>query len=291
MKKFIISAALLLPLLFAVSCSMFQLDNYDGPNAQVTGKLMDIVTGEKVGLEAGASQTFDWSTWSMKTSVSYGSLVVSEQGFISPNYTGDPANYVVDDQQDWLVRFDGQYRNNLIFAGDYKYTCRKLPCYEPVDSTFTVKEGANKMDLELMPYCRVVDEEFSVEKDAFGNYSKLVATFKVELGDPSKANKVANVVFGANTQLFVGANYQNLAKDDTGAKQKNVSANTTITLKIDMNSSKNADLFRYNRERYLRIGAMANGNGYNSNNLYNFSKTYKISADFEDVEVVEWDEI
>ncbi|MBR6458291.1 MAG: DUF3823 domain-containing protein [Bacteroidales bacterium] len=262
------------------ACDMFKLDNFDGPNAQISGRLLDAQTGEQIGIEAAASVGFDWSTWSSYTTVDAGALVVMEQGWAA-----------TDPGQDWLVRFDGQYRNNLIFAGDYKYTCRKLPCYEPVDSTFTVKEGANKMDLELMPYCRVVDEEFSVEKDAFGNYSKLVATFKVELGDPSKANKVANVVFGANTQLFVGANYQNLAKDDTGAKQKNVSANTTITLKIDMNSSKNADLFRYNRERYLRIGAMANGNGYNSNNLYNFSKTYKISADFEDVEVVEWDEI
>ena len=95
MKKFIISAALLLPLLSAVSCSMFELDNYDGPNAQVSGKLLDVVTGEKVGLEAGTAQTFDWSTWSMVTAVNYGSLVVSEQGFISPNYTGDPAKNMI----------------------------------------------------------------------------------------------------------------------------------------------------------------------------------------------------
>ena len=52
MKKIIITAALLMPMLFAASCSMFELDNYDGPNAEVTGKFYDMVTGEKQGIEA-----------------------------------------------------------------------------------------------------------------------------------------------------------------------------------------------------------------------------------------------
>ena len=261
------------------SCDMFKLDNFDGPNAQISGRLLDAETGELIGIEAAANVGFDWSTWSSYTSVEAGALVVIEQGWAG------------EQDQDWLVRFDGQYRNDLVFAGEYKFTTKKLPCYEPAENMFNVKEGENKMDIELLPYCRVVDPEFSTKKDAFGNLSKLVAKFKVELTDPSKANKVANVAFCANTQMFVGANYQNLAKDDTGAKKKNVTAGTTITLEIDMNNSKNADLFKYNRERYLRVGAMANGNGYNTGNFYNFSKVYKISADFEDVEEVEWDEI
>ena len=261
------------------SCDMFKLDNFDGPNAQISGRLLDAETGELIGIEAAANVGFDWSTWSSYTSVEAGALVVIEQGWAG------------EQDQDWLVRFDGQYRNDLVFAGEYKFTTKKLPCYEPAENMFNVKEGENKMDIELLPYCRVVDPEFSTKKDAFGNLSKLVAKFKVELTDPSKANKVANVAFCANTQMFVGANYQNLAKDDTGAKKKNVTAGTTITLEIDMNNSKNADLFKYNRDRYLRVGAMANGNGYNTGNFYNFSKVYKISADFEDVEEVEWDEI
>ena len=266
---------------FSVSaCDMFKLDNFDGPNAQISGRLIDAETKELIGIEAAANVGFDWSTWSSYTSVEAGALVVMEQGWAAK----DPG-------QDWLVRYDGQYRNNLVFAGDYKFTCKKLPCYEPADSSFTVREGANKMDLELVPYCRIVDPQFSVKKNFAGEYTKLVVTFKVELTDPSKANKVANVAFCANTQMFVGANYQNLAKGDAGAKKKDVTAGSTVTLEIDMKNTSNADLFRYNRERYLRVGAMANGNGYNSNNLYNFSKTYRISADFETIEEVEWDEI
>ena len=295
MKKFIISAALLLPLLSAVSCSMFQLDNYDGPNAQVTGKLMDIVTGEKVGLEAGAAQTFDWSTWSMVTSVSYGSLVVSEQGFISPNYTGDPANYIVDDQQDWLVRFDGQYTNNLVFAATYKFSCKKLPFYEPEDgkNSFTLQKGKNVVNIGVLPFCRIKNPKITYDSAA----KKLIATFYVELGDPSRADKVANVMFCGNTQLFVGANNMNLAKNDPGAKKQNITPGELVTLEINANKAdpnfKNNDLFKYDSQvRYFRIAAEAEGNGFNtSNKYYNFSPVYKISADFSTVEEVQWDEV
>ena len=295
MKKFIISAALLLPLLSAVSCSMFELDNYDGPNAQVTGKLMDIVTGEKLGLEAGASQTFDWSTWSMVTSVSYGSLVVSEQGFISPNYTGDPADYVVDDQQDWLVRFDGQFTNNMVFAATYKFSCKKLPFYEPEagKDTFTIQKGKNVVNIGVLPFCRIKNPKITYDAAA----KKLIATFYVELGDPSRADKVANVMFCGNTQLFVGANNMNLAKNDPGAKMQNITPGELVTLEINANKAdpnfKNSDLFKYDSQvRYFRIAAEAEGNGFNtSNKYYNFSPVYKISADFSTVEEVQWDEV
>lgn len=292
MKKFIISAALLLPLLSAVSCSMFELDNYDGPNAQVSGKLLDVVTGEKVGLEAGTAQTFDWSTWSMVTAVNYGSLVVSEQGFISPNYTGDPANYIVDDQQDWLVRFDGQYTNKLVFAGTYKFSCKKLPCYEPEDGkdSFVLQKGRNLVDIGVLPFCRIKNPKITYDANA----KKLIATFYVELGDPSRANKVANVMFCGNTQLFVGANNMNLAKNDPGAKMQNVVPGELVTLEINANKAdpdfKNNDLFKYDSQvRYFRIAAEAEGNGYNSSKYYNFSPVYKISADYSTMEEVNWD--
>ena len=294
MKKFIISAALLLPLLSAVSCSMFELDNYDGPNAQVSGKLLDVVTGEKVGLEAGTAQTFDWSTWSMVTAVNYGSLVVSEQGFISPNYTGDPANYIVDDQQDWLVRFDGQYTNKLVFAGTYKFSCKKLPCYEPEDgkNSFVLQKGRNLVDIGVLPFCRIKNPKITYDASA----KKLIATFYVELGDPTRANKVANVMFCGNTQLFVGANNMNLAKNDPGAKMQNVVPGELVTLEINANKAdpnfKKNDLFKYDSQvRYFRIAAEAEGNGYNSSKYYNFSPVYKISADYSTMEEVNWDEV
>ena len=262
----------------AVSCDMFQLDNMEGPNAQVTGKLLDAITGEKIGVETAQTASIDWSTWSYVYKADGGAIVVVEQGWDA------------EQDQDWLVRYDGTYTNKLVFAADYVMSTKKLPCYDPDNTAFTIKEGKNKLDFEVVPYCRIVDLEITPKKDFSGKLTKLVATFSVELGDAGKANKVANVAFCANTQVFVGCNYQNLAKN-SGAKKKNVSANTKITLEIDMTDKQNEELFKYSRDRYLRVAAMANGNGYNTGNYYNFSPTYKISADFETIEEVVWDEV
>ena len=296
MKKYIKSIVLLIPVVaMLASCSMFKLDNYDGPNAEITGTLYDVVTGEKVSLEASATQSFSWTTWSYVTSVDYGSLVVMEQGYVPPTWKGDPADYPqVDSDQDWLVRFDGQFTNTLVFAGTYKFSTKKLPCYEPAadKNIFVLKEGKNKMDLGVLPFCRIKDPKITYDAAA----KKVVATFYVELSDPTRANKVTNVAFCGNTQLFVGANTKNLAKDDPDAKAQNVTPGELITLTISADKTdpkfKNADLFRYDtQDRYFRIGAVAEGNGYNSKKYYNFSPVYKFSADFSKIEEVKWDEV
>lgn len=272
---------------------MFELDNYEGPNAQVCGKLLDVVTGELVGIEAGSSQAFDWSTWSMVTSVDYGALLVSEQGYVSPNYTGDPENYITDDKQYWMVRFDGQYCNKLVFAGTYKFSTQLLPCYEPEEdhNTFVIAKGRNQMNIGVLPFCRVKDPKITYDAAA----KKLVATFYVELTDPSRANTIANVAFCGNTQLFVGAKNFNLAKDHKPSKAQNVTPGELVTLEIDTTAPENADLFKYDTQvRYFRIAAQAEGNGYNSaakQKFYNFSPVYKISPDFSTIEEVQWEDL
>ena len=295
MKKFIISIALLLAALsVTVSCSMFKLDNFDGPNAQVTGRLLDMETGELVSLEAAQSQTFSWTTWSYVTTTDYGAIVVYEQGYVPPTWAGNPEDYTGKDSgQAWLVRFDGQFTNNMVFAGTYKYSLQKLlPCYDPEEGkdTFVLKEGKNKVDIGVLPFCRVKDPKISYDAAS----KKMIAQFYVELGDPSRANKISNVIFSANTQLFVGGNNLNLAKDHKPAKAQDVKPGELITLEIDTTAPENADLFKYStQDRYFRIGAMAEGNGYNSekNKYYNFSPIFKVSADFSTIEEVKWDDM
>jgi hypothetical protein len=293
MKKFIIFIALLSA---AVSCSMFELDNFDGPNAEVTGNLYDIVTGEKMSIEAVQSQSFSWTTWSYVTTTKYGSLVVNELGYVPPTWVGDPADYPQQvSDQDWLVRFDGNYTNTRVFAGTYKFSTKKLPCYEPDSdkNTFVLKEGKNVMDIGVLPFCRIKDPKITYNAAT----KKVVATFYVELGDPNRANTVSNVAFCANTQLFVGCNNMNLAKDDAGSKAKNVTPGELITLEIDADYTRtpaNANLFKYStQDRYFRIAALAEGNGYNqaSDKYYNFSPIYKFKADFSAIEEVKWDEV
>ena len=271
MKRIIYAIAGVLALSMCLSsCSMFKYDVLDGPNAQINGCLLDIVTGEKIGVETSNATN------------SPGYLVVVEQGWDSQA------------EQGWMVRFDGMYTNNLIFAADYTFSAKYLPCYEPEKNTFTVKKGKNRMNISLLPFCRILNPEIKYQG------GKIVATFSVELSDPSKANTIANVALCGNTQLFVGCNYQNLAKDDAGAKAKNVNVGETITLEIDpeLAANVNSGLFGRNsvtgkpyvQDRYFRIAAMANGNGYNTNNYYNFSPIFKVSGDYSKIEIVEWDE-
>ena len=263
MKKIIYAFAGVLALLSVSSCSMFKYDVLNGPNAQINGRILDVQTGEKIGIE-----------YYTGSSSAPGPLIVVEKGWDS------------EAEQSWAIRFDGMYTNNLIFAGDYEFFTKRIPCYQPENNAFTVKPGKNRMDISLLPFCRVLNPVITYDAAA----KKVVATFSVEVTDPTKANQVTNVALCGNTQVFVGCNSQNLASKDNGAKMKDVKAGETITLEIDTQLAGNADLFRYKQDRYFRIAAMASGNGYNSNNYYNFSPIFKFSADFSSIEEVVWNE-
>ena len=291
MKKFTHIFALLLSVTAVMSCDMFKLDSYEGPNAQVTGRFLDAKTGELMGIESSVYSYCDWGSWSMKSETA-GALIVIEQGW--KDRDGNP----VSEDQNWLVRFDGKYTNNLVFAADYKIDTKNLPCYPPSNDGFTLKKGANTVDFTVTPYCRILNEKVTYDAAS----KKLIATFQVELGDDSKANTINNIAFCANTQLFVGCNYFNMAKDDPGARktggfdwttwtqQPAAQPGETVTLEIDTQAAVNADLFKYTQDRYVRIAAQAGGNNYNSQSYYNFSRIYKVSADFKTIEPVVWED-
>lgn len=298
MKRIINTLAVLLSLATFASCDLLKLDNFDGPDAQVSGKLVDAKTGAPIGVETAFSQEIDWAnvdwaTWTFPTiTISKGSLIVNELG-----WKDNSGNEVYEDQR-WFIRFDGQYRNNLVFAADYKVLFKELPCYES-DQVINLKKGENKnVDLTATPFCRIVDPQISYNATT----KKVVAKFKVELGDNTKANAILNLRFCGNTQLFVGATVFNLvSSDDAGAKKEGGTWGTMVfpaaqpgqevTLEIDTTNPKNAELFKYNQDRYFRIAAQAGGNGYNSQNLYNFSPIYKISADFSKIEEYKWGDL
>lgn len=293
MKKIFNTIAVILTLTTVASCSMFKLDNFEGPNAQVAGRLVDAETGELIGVEAAFSQEIDWANvdwtnWIFPViTVSKGSLIVNELGW--KNNDGEE---VYEDQR-WFIRFDGRYRNNLVFAGDYKVLMKELPCYEN-DQVISLKKGANNnVDLKTTPFCRIVNPVITYDATS----KKVKATFKVELTDPTKANAIMNLRFAANTQLFVGATVFNMAANDPGAKKEGGSWGTmvfpacqpgeTVTLEIDTTNPLNADLFKYNQIRYFRIAAEAEGNGYNTQKAYNFSPIFKASADFSEIKEYE----
>lgn len=277
MKKFTQIIAVLLSVAFVTSCDLLKRDTFDGPDAEVTGRLLDAKTGELINIEAAQVTTGSW--WN-QTTYNYGALVIMEQGWKDAN--GQP----VSQEQHWFVRYDGHYTNNLVFAADYKVSMKLLPVYEPDKADFSLNKGSNTVDFSVIPFCRIINPAIKYDSGS----KKIIATFSVELGDETKAKNITNVALCANTQLFVGCNYFNMAKNDKGAKKSNVNPGETITLEIDTTLPANAELFKYTRDRYIRIAAMAKGSGFNSNNLYNFSKIYKISADFSKIEEVKWED-
>ena len=250
------------------SCDLFEFDNYDEPDAQVSGRLVDAKTGENVGVECYMKSS--GNPWTGYKYEYFGNLNIIEQGW--------------DGQEDqvWNVMFNGVYNNTRVFSGSYKMTTKNLPCYLQEES-FTLKKGSNTVDFTVTPFARVINPTFSYDASS----KKIKATFKVELGDASKANTIAVVRLCAYTDCHVCRNY-NLCASDPGASANNVKNGDTVTLEIDTTLPANNEEFKYERKHFLRIAVLANGNNYNTSGAYNFSETYVLSSDFQTIEKFNW---
>lgn len=267
MKRILTLAAVSL-LLSMTSCELLKFDNYEEPDARVYGRLIDAGTGENVGVECFSRAS--GSYWTGYTYTYFGVLTVVEQ------------DWDAQADQTWNVMFNGTYTNNRVFAGKYVMSTKNLPCYLQ-EETFTLKKGDNEQNFTVTPFARVVNPQFSYDSST----KKIKATFKVELGDATKANTIASVIFCAYTDCHVCRNF-NLCANDPGASAANVKDGDTITLEIDTTLAANNEEFKYSRDHYLRIAVLANGNNYNGSANYNFSETYVMSSDFKTVNKFDW---
>lgn len=283
MKRLLIKIACLVAAgSLLTSCDLFKLDNYDGPNAQISGRILDAKTNETIQVET-YTESAGW--WAPPTTVS-GSLTVIED-------VSDRWGENFYEEQDWFVKFDGNYQNDMVFAGKYSVDFRKLPVFAPAEQTvIQVNEGANSFDFKLTPYCRIIDPEFSY--DAANQQIK--ATFSVEMGDPSRLNTISQVVLCSNSSNFVGhsKNYrENDIDKDPGASLANVTVKedgTTdrITLTVDASSDGvNTSEFQYERPHYLRIAALATAPGVNTSSIWNFSPIYVMNED-KSINLYDW---
>lgn len=281
MKRLLIKIACLVAAgSLLTSCDLFKLDNYDGPNAQVSGRILDAKTNETIQVETYTERGGNW--WAPTTTVISGSLTVIED-------VSDRWGENFYEEQDWFVKFDGNYQNDRVFAGKYSVDFRKLPVFAPAEQTvIQVNEGANSFNFELTPYCRIIDPEFSYDAEN----QQIKATFSVEMGDPSRLNTISQVVLCSNTSNFVGQNFR-MNSNDTGSSLSNVevkSDGTTdrITLTIDASSEGvNLDEFQYERAHYLRIGALAKSSDVNTNSIWNFSPIYVMNRD-KSINLYDW---
>lgn len=213
------------------ACDMFRIDNYEEPNAVLRGGIKDAVTGELV-----------------ETDIQNGSrLQLQELGY--------PAGLLTR-----VVKQNGQYCDSLMFAGSYSIDFNACNFYPFFVDKIDVKKGDNVVDFSVTPYIRVKD--VNIVKD--GN-SAIVATFKLQPGKPEV--RLANVQLYFHTDIYVGDQVTTYELQGTGFRQtfnapdNVIDESTVYTLRIDLTNATNKTYFKYDRNYYFRVGAMATVSG------------------------------
>lgn len=148
-----------------------ELDNYDGPDASISGEVRDIETGDLI-----------------QQDISNGSnIIFMEHGFENP------------EEQRMIFKVNGEYTNNLMFSGVYDFYFNESNFVKPEKLTdYRIKSGDNKLDFKVLPYIRVSD--VTVQKVG----DKIVAKFKIT---PTVDNNVREVGLFGHTDFIVGAQY------------------------------------------------------------------------------------
>lgn len=256
MKKILV---LLSVILCATSCVFFEQDNYEGPNATVNGRFIDSKTKENVPMECKFGNFFGGAY--------FGSPTV---GYISVFELG----WDYEQAQYWHIRYDGSYTNTMVFSGKYRLECNADNFYPVTKDNVEFKKGDNTLDWEVTPYARVIDPKVEFVG------GKFVATFKCEVGDPTKANTILDAKLLCYQDNFVGI-YCNNCGSDPGASSNSIVADgkTVNTLTIDPSLDANKPAFPYvgkGKSYYFRIAVLAGGNGANPTKAYNYSPSFKI---------------
>lgn len=264
MKKIFI---LLSAVALCSSCDWFAFDNQEQYNAKIEGKFIDSKTGQTVQF-GNNTKTFQ----------------IYQEGYIAP---GKDENYG-EQSQSLNVKFNGEYRNDLMWAGNYRLQTVQSNFYPIYDQKFKLEKGSNKVDFTVTPYARVIDPKFSYDA---ANH-QIVAKFKVELGKPSDINSVKVNLYGFTDRFVCDA--FNKVNDPTSSKNITVNeadGKTEITLSFSTEPNKNNGLFKYDFEKYLRIGVLATGNQVNTSRRYNFSTTWSVAKGFTGFsEITNWEE-
>ena len=267
----------ILPLLWLVSsCMLFEMDNYAGPNASISGKIIDAKTGEQVPTECKYGNFFGGAYFGTPTT-GYFSVVEKDYSEVYDiPLEGSGTQY-------WHIKYDGSYVNTQVFSGNYRISALSDNFYPVTKDDVRIEKGENVLDWEVVPYCRVVDPKIELQG------GKFVATFKVELGDPSKANTIYDAKLLCYPDSFVGV-YCNYCDQDQGANSRSLKDQSVVTeivadgktvntLTIDPTNPLNQAEFKYagkGKEHFFRIAVCAQGNGENMSRYYNYSTTFVI---------------
>ena len=170
-------AAMVLIVPAAASCSLFQLDTYQEPDATLYGTIIDASTGEALPGDIVNGTT----------------LKLIEHGYTDPTPT-----YLV-------VKNDGSYRNTRLYEGTYTIQPDKRN-FLPVDAQEIRIAGQTRLDFYVTPYIRF--RNVSITKEA----NTVLATFNLE---PATLDAVAEIALFASDQASVGSTVNSVSKIKT----------------------------------------------------------------------------
>ena len=228
---------------FMTSCSLFELDNYDTFDASISGVFKDAATGSNVEQECHYVNIYG------------GNIGTPTTGYISAYELG----WDYEAALIWLVKYDGSYNNDCVFSGNYRLEAKENNFYPVILDDVTLKKGTNPIDWTVTPYVRIIDPSIVFDATA----GKFKATFKLQYGDPTRANTIYRAMLCCYPDKFVGVHLNYCSGDPEASKTTEVVADgTTVnTLYIDPQFAGNESEFKYSeRTHYLRIAVCAGRN-------------------------------
>lgn len=206
-----------------------EIDDFPGPDAQVFGAILDSLDGALVEQDIQTGSQIE----------------VQELGF--PTLVS----------QFWVIKNNGEYRNNLVFSNNYDIYMRNGNYFPYSLKSVSITSGENEVDFRVVPYIRV--KNCTITRDQVNN--RIVATFSLEAGKP--VAKVKTIRLYAFSDQYVGE-YIKFATTGTGFSQTfnptiTIDPATTYTLYIDL--AANSALLKTGRSYFFRVGAMADVTG------------------------------
>ena len=214
MKKLKIFGAAMIGLFLLGSCELNELDNYDGPNATISGGVYDVDTGELLQQDIINGMQIEYV----------------EHGFENPQ------------TQRMIVKNDGTYRNNLMFAGSYTIQAVRGN-FVPVEPEEITVEGNTVKNFEVQPYIRI--RNAVIEKQD----NKIVATFNLS---QTVTNQVSRIGLFAHEEPNVGEPLNQFA----AVINFNAVSNDVTQYRIEINLDANSGVLQSGKQFYFRVGAL-----------------------------------
>ncbi len=204
MKYITLPAITLLILLFG-SC---ELDNYDAPDAQLYGAIIDNETGDTIPQDLIEGSSIDYI----------------ELGFRNPQV------------QTLRFHVDGSYRNNLMFSGKYKIIPTRGNFFPPDTLLTNINKGENKIDFHVSPYCRIHDVRLELGES--GNKLWLLAFFKLEqVADVKVKELMLAIDENPNVGLIINEKYFKRPMN------KNVNPDEELLLYLDLSGIEEGKMY------------------------------------------------